>query len=57
VIQPDRPQMEVVIWRMRIACRMTKARYLIFTAFPWPQSLRHTNISCVAVCWIFWHMK
>jgi hypothetical protein len=36
-VQPDRPQM--TIWRMRIACRITKSTdthsvYVILTAFP-----------------------
>ena len=43
IVQPDRPQM--TIWRMRIACRITKAtnthrEYVILIAFPRKQWYR-----------------
>jgi len=42
MVQPDRPQM--IIWRMDIACRVTKATnrhsgYVTHLAFPWQQWL------------------
>jgi len=61
VVQPDRPQM--TIWRMRIACWITKAtnthsEYVILIAFP-PQQwlherasmLHYTHIACFVKIW------
>ena len=44
MVEPDRSP-DDIIWRMRYACRMTKAiytqsEYIILTAFPWQQWLR-----------------
>ena len=59
-VQPGRPQ--VTIWRMRIACWITKARnahpeYVLLTAFPLQQQLHErastlhsTYIACLVIC-------
>jgi hypothetical protein len=61
-VEPGRPQM--AIWRMRIACWVTKAtdthpEYVIVIAFPLQQQLherapmlRHTHLACpVFICY------
>jgi len=61
MVEPEAPQM--IIWRMRIACWLTKAKdthseYVILIAFPLQHWLHErASMCCLYVHWLTWHQQ